>query len=407
VDENTAAQAYRSEYVLSLPRRSSHFDGYDLSAAGLVRSASSAAALRPLAKPLRRSKSYLQHDADDSSTTAGTVTFISVNNEKHSDAFGHSHTLPRAVARASSSASTRPAAGAAADDGSVVITRRAGNNCVRIQIGSWASNAQQAAPVASSSEVSQRDANTAEASRASKRKKKKQQQQTESGGSRRRKYTLEELERDEFRPSSETSDASKSDAGTSEDDDVDLNSLIEGAVDDDEEEETSAAEVMTPRPSRRSSRIERVDDAVSSDEDTHAARSADADEASLAVHQGSLVQSHEISRSRGEGASSASGRGARRLLPEKPPAAFRLLLQNNIQGDSSEGKAQAEGDADFQRLASADAGRTDAYQHNCEHAMEKGNVRGDARGLCLRMVQYYWKSDMRRRPWKCKLTLHM
>lgn len=98
------------------------------------------------------------------------------------------------------------------DSDAVVITRRqtSQGNSVRIQIGGQATQKQQKPPppVTSTSDA-------------------------------KRKYTLEELEVEGFEPSSTSSESEADNQGKakmiSEEDDFDLNSLIEGAVDDDED----------------------------------------------------------------------------------------------------------------------------------------------------------------------------
>lgn len=196
----------------------------------------------------------------------------------------------------------------------------------------------------------------------------------------RRKYTLEELEVEGFEPSScsESEKLHISDADLDEDD-IDLSSLIEGAVDDDDEEEEDdvdeeaydvvnsianneamndprlhmkPVQVSTkmqgnsdsnPLGAHHQARIQRVDDVVSSE---------DEDLLSMAVHQGSLsshnfvalqphsdteadfLESSKVNNSQKRGSSSSStsvvntsakSRNGGRPLPPPQPARRRML----------------------------------------------------------------------------------
>ena len=154
----------------------------------------------------------------------GPITFVSVNNANlsssrspedsgsKSEIFQGSHTLPRSGAAKSKKAQTKQKT---VDDSEVIITRRlsSGGNSVRIQIGAGHPGR------LDSSKLEQQDKIAAQKGNPKKPK---------------RKYTLEELEVEGFEPSTSESEGKRS-ASMSEDELFDLNSLIEGAVDDDED----------------------------------------------------------------------------------------------------------------------------------------------------------------------------
>jgi len=137
-----------------------------------------------------------------------------------------------------------------------------------------------------------------------------QQGADQQGGkaSNRRKLTLEELEVEGLDRSSEGSAVGQRDADEEEEEEFfDLNSLVEGAVDDEEDLASHAGYHTAPSDSGGSmKRIERVDDPSSSDEDVRA------DLASMAVHQGSV----QAMRDRHHGGATSSSPPPR-LPPKK------------------------------------------------------------------------------------------
>lgn len=241
----------------------------------------------------------------------GPVTFVSVNNGEDSEwhqqqtqtdlssSFQGSHTLPRAGRKRDKRS---PQSQTSNDDSDVVITRRMsseGNSSVRIQIGTVASSGGTSTNTTSSSK--------------------------KKSFASRRKYTLEELEVEGFEPSSNTdSEPEKAftDGDEDEDDLVDLNSLIEGAVDDEDDQSTvNMSSDRMSQSSRRTSQIERVDN-LSSDE-------SEQELLSLAVNQGSILSSNLVP----EVEANLASHGVDDRPPQLPPKRRKSLNTPLVVGD--------------------------------------------------------------------------